>query len=267
MQFHRKPEEDFRVLVENYRHFLADTFPDGHNEPYITWGGYNLNRILTHMNWLHDPSCRFNFSSIISICGEDGETIAAFGHKNRYREIMLERERTQCFWEVLNAVKPRFLFLDLVEERFDIVSSGGRYLTKSDAYDSSDKKMTDDLVLKRFSAECNELWKRSATEFVQRIRKIIPDIRLVVVETLLSETVGDIENRKSFPNLDVICQTNSILKEYYSFLESLWPGAKVIRPVNDPLFFTDCRFEYGAVPSHLNELLNQKLALEIEQLL
>ena len=265
MQFHRKPESDFQELVANHRNFLQSTFPDGHNEQYITWGGYNLNRVLTHMNWLHDPSCRFNFSSIISICGEKGEQLSEFRHKNRYRQIMMERERSQSFWEVLSAVKPEYLFIDLIEERFDLIHTGNRYITKSDAYDGIIGENNRGLLIKRYSTECEELWRASAEEFTWRVRKAIPDIRLVIIESLLSETVGDIYNREYFQDLDNIRKTNTMLSGYYAYLESLWPKAIVIKPSNDPLYFTDSKFEYGAVPSHLNELLNQKLAEEIER--
>ncbi len=60
---------------------------------------------------------------------------------------------------------------------------------------------------------------------------------------------------------------NAMLKEYYTFLESLWQEARVIRFTEDPLFFTDCKYVYGAIPSHLNELLNQRVAAEMEQFL
>ena len=41
----------------------------------------------------------------------------------------------------------------------------------------------------------------------------------------------------------------------------------MIRFADDPLRFTDRKFEYGAIPSHLNELLNQELAKRIERML
>ena len=186
-------------------------------------------------------------------------------HKNGYRRIMLEREREFTFWQILEEVQPKYIFIDLVEERFDLILAGERYLTKSDAYDSSDGRETEGPVLKRHSPECTELWKNSASEFVNRIRETVPQIRLVIVETFLSETVGDIEHREPFPNLEEIRQINELLVEYYAFLESLWPEATVLRLSEAPLFFTDSKYEYGAIPSHLNELLNQKLAEEIEQ--
>lgn len=267
MQFHRKTTEDFRELVSEQRRFLGEAFPSGHNEPYVTWGGYNLNRILTHMNWLHDPSGRFNFSSIVSICGNAEGPMVPFRHRNRYREIMLERERTRAFWQTLEDVQPRYLFLDLVEERFDLIWTSERYLTKSDAYDGQSGEASDGRVVDRFGGECTNLWKGSAQAFVHRVQRIVPGIRLVIIETYLSETVGNLDHREPFSDLESIRRTNALLGAYYAHLETLCPDSVVVRPSEEALYFTDAKFEYGAVPSHLNELLNQQLAEKIERLL
>ena len=263
MQFHRKRREDFETLVGNYRRFLGETFPGGHNEPYLTWGGYNLNRVLTHMNWLHDPSCRFNFSSIVSVCGASESTLPPVLHKNRYRQLMLEREREQMFWKRLEDVRPKYLFLDLIEERYDLIEVQGRYLTKSDAYDGMTEGKTYGRVIDRFSPECKELWENSTREFVGRVRISAPELKPVIIETLLCENVGDITGTEAFPEWNEIRRTNALLTQYYSFLESLWPEALIFRPAADPLFFTDRKYEYGAIPSHMNELFNQRLAEEI----
>ena len=265
MQFHRKRREDFEILVGNYREFLGEKFPGGHNEPYLTWGGYNLNRVLTHMNWLHDPSCRFNFSSIVSVCGAPGSALPPAQHKNRYRQLMLEREREQAFWTRLEEIRPKYLFLDLIEERFDLIEARGRYLTKSDAYDGMTEGKADGRIIDRFSPECTALWENSAREFVGRIRAAAPELKPVIIETFLCETVGDITGTEPFPEGDEIRRMNALLSRYYSLLESLWPEALVLRPAADPLYFTDRKFEYGAIPSHINELFNQRLAEEIER--
>ena len=263
MQFHRKPEKDFRALVESHRAFLEKTFPGGRNEPYITWGGYNLNRVLTHMDWLHDPACRFNFSSIAGVTSGPGEPLPAFRHKNRYRQIMLERERTQSFWDTLREARPRYLFMDLIEERFDLIRLGDRYLTRSDAYDGRLDRGPEGRMIPRLSPECTKLWQESAEAFVRRVRLSAPRLQPVIIESFLSETVGNVDQRTLYPEVGDIRKMNALLGEYYRYLEDLWPEALVVRPAGDPLFFTDSRYEYGAVPSHINELFNQKLARRI----
>ena len=272
-QFHRRSDGEFRLLVGNCRSFLQEAFPEGKNAPYITWGGYNLNRILTHMNWLHDPSCRFNFSSIVSVCGDGAVgVVPPFSHRNRYRQIMLERERRQSFWDVVRETRPEYLFMDLVEERFDLLQAGSRYLTLSDAYDSrvpdAGEAPAPSERIPRQSAACTELWKRSAGEFTRRLKALVPEIRIVLIENYLSETVGDLSGRTAFPGLSEIRGINSLLAEYYAFLEELCPDAVIVRPAaEEPLYFTDRNYEYGAQPAHLNEIVNRKIAARLEALL
>lgn len=294
MQFHRKSPGDFRELTQNYRHFLAERFPEGRNEAYITWGGYNLNRILAHMDWLHDPYARFNFSSLISLLNRE---ISSYGqtHKNRYRQIMLERERIHSYWEVIAELKPKFLFIDLIEERFDMLQLGNSFVTMSDAFEgarftrgvnaidpsvqteagesagkgelTAEELMRLGQVISRNSARCTELWQQACQKMVKETQRICPDIRFVIVENYLCETVGNLESRKPFENIEHIRKINSILRQYYRFLKEILPEAPVIFLAKDDLYFTDEKYEYGAIPSHLNEIENQKIAKQIEEIL
>lgn len=294
MQFHRKSREDFRELVQNYRRFLSERFPEGRNEPYITWGGYNLNRILTHMDWLHDPYARFNFSSMISLLNPEN-AIYEQNHKNRYRQIMLERERTHSYWNLLAELQPKFLFLDLLEERFDILQIGNSFVTLSDAFAgakftrsiseitplvqmeadnfAANEEMTAEELVKfgrvipRDSGYCTELWQEACRNMVAETCHICPDIRFVIVENYLCETVGNLKGRKPFDSVEHIRCINAVLRQYYQYLKQLLPEATVISPAGDELYFTDEKYEYGAIPSHLNEIENQKIAEKIEKIL
>ena len=278
MQFHRKSPGDFRELVQNYRRFLSERFPEGRNEPYVTWGGYNLNRILTHMDWLHDPYARFNFISMVSLLNQKSLDYGQ-NHKNRYRRIMLERERLRSYWEILRELKPEFIFIDLIEERFDILQLGDSFVTMSDAFEGAtfsfagkEGLTAENLakfgqVIPRESARCTELWQQGCLDMVAETRRICPDVRFVIVENYLSETVGNLQDRKQFVNLESIRRINTILQQYYQYMKRLLPEAPVISPAKDELYFTDEKYEYGAIPSHLNEIENQRIAEKIEEAL
>ena len=278
MQYHRRSPENFRTLVQNYRSFLASRFPEGRNEPYVTWGGYNLNRILSHLNWLHDPGARVNFASLAGLLGE-GEPELALTHPNRYRQLMLERERTRGYWEMLETLQPRFLFLDLIEERFDLLELDGRLFTRSDAFDgatfrycgreglSAGELAACGRSIPRDSDEAAALWETACRRFVAETRRRCPDLRFVIVENYLSESVGDLESREPFAERESIRHRNEILRREYGVLKSLLPEATVIAPAGDELYFTDRRYEYGAIPSHLNEIENQRIAKAIEEAL
>ena len=270
MQYHRKSEADFAETVNNFRAFLKEAFPEKPALRCLNWSGYNLNRILTHMEQLHDPSCRFNFSSLISLHGE-ASPIVLKEHPNRYRRLMLKREQEQAFWTVLKEQQPEFLILDLLEERFDILQYGDSYLTVSDAfedlYPGDDEIFRQGRRIRRDSEECRVLWQKAAESFYSRLKDLCPNIRVVIVESYLCEKVGDCTRQTDYPEIGAIRRTNDILRAYYGFLREMIPGAGWISPAGDELYFTDRGYEYGAIPSHLNELENQKISEKLYDLI
>ena len=264
MQYHRKNPRDFRELVQNHRVFLAEAFPDVPNPVYMVWGGYNLSRILMHMDMTHDPSMRYGFSSILSVMTPPCET-GQIMHSNAYRRIMLEKEMERSFWKDLETVRPSILFLDLLEERFDLLRVGECLVTASDAWEGSSLRGMQGERIPR--AACDDAWRRSAGSFIDRIRTVSPDTQLVVVENYLTKEVGTLQERKPFAEQNEIIRINERLKEYYTFLRFLAPEALWIDPSDDSLYFTDAHYEYGAVSSHLNALENEKIAESIQRTL
>ncbi len=258
----RQPDS-FLVLTEKYRQFLRENFQDYQDKVYLTVGGYNLNKILSNMNILHDPSGRFGFSSLISIMNPI-KTDIVVSHKNKYRSFMLEREIRHQFWSVMEEKKPEFIVLDFIEERFDLVVCCDGYLTKSDAFDGCETKTEAERVIVRDSEECTRLWQDSARSFIQRMETDYPDTKIILVANYLSEMVGDIHSRRYFEDLEEIRKINRILKQYYLFFKQNCNKAKVVEASECENYYTDRLYEYGAVPSHLNELVNREIAEKIE---
>lgn len=275
--FYRREKEDFQLLTENYRAYLVRRFTGGPDYRYMTWGGYNLNRILCNMNVLHDPYCRFNFSSLVSLMHPVRDNISC-SHKNRYREMMLEREIHNQFWDILEEMKPEYIFMDFIEERFDLIAFGEGYLTKSDAFDGAQcmTGKSDDFdraqcmieksrVVPRKSEECRRLWEESCSQFVKKLQKEYPSVRIVLIKNYLSEKVGDIYQQKEYENIKEIREINRILEGYYRYFENQLAEVKAVEASECSYYFTDHQYEYGAIPSHLNELANQEIARMIER--
>lgn len=266
MQYHRRTPEEFRKLEKQMRSFLDDAFPEHRDSVYFTLGGYNLGRILIHMNMLHDPSCRFNFSSLAAIADRKpakNEEIV-IEHRNRYRRQMLEKEIKGSFWSQLEESKPDLLILDLIEERFDLIMTEYGFLTKSDAFDGLDEPVPG-RILKRDSTECENLWSRSVDLFFDRLRECRPGIRVVVIKNLLAEKYGIPGELTAYPEAGSIRSTNEMLKRYYSLLEERYPEFLYIDPSGTELYFTDREYDYGVQPSHLNEIINAEIARKTEK--
>ena len=57
------------------------------------------------------------------------------------------------------------------------------------------------------------------------------------------------------------------MEGYYQFFADRCGEVKVIEVRELPMYFTDRKYEYGAVPSHLNEIVNEEIAKQIEETL
>ena len=261
--FYRREKEEYLQLAKKYYSYIEEKFPGTFNFPYVTWGGYNLNRILGYMNVLHDPYGRFNFSSIISLMNPVREVKCI--HKNKYREIMIRRDIESSFWDIAEGMKPEYIFIDFIEERFDVIEASGGYITKSDAFDGADISLGEHRIIKRGSRECEELWEKSFRGFMERIRENLPFCRVVAVKNLLSTKVGDKDSQRPFEDAEEIAYKNRILHGYYRFLEENFPEIRVVDCTEDSLYFTDKEYEYGAIPSHLNDIENRKIAGRVEE--
>lgn len=264
--FYRREKEEFRRLANAYYSFIEERFPNTPNFKYVTLGGYNLNRILWHMNLLQDPYCRFNFTSIIALMNQV-EDVPVFHHKNRYREMMLEREFQNQFWDILQEMEPAYLFIDLIEERFDMIAYQGGYLTKSDAFSGITPMPEEMEIIPRNGERCDRLWRESCLRFIDRLQSQHPSIRIVLVKNYLSEKVGDINSQRDYENLDDIRKTNDILKTYYDFFEEHCDKLQAVEASACNYYYTDRQYEYGAVPSHLNEIVNEEIAKRIEKVI
>lgn len=260
--FYRRGKEEFFQLTEKYYSYIEKKFPGTLNFPYVCLGGYNLNRILSYMDVLHNPYGRFNFSSVISLMNPIKGMPCT--HKNRYREIMIHRDIESSFWDIIEEMNPKYVFIDFVEERFDIIQTAGGYITKSDAFDEADISLIEQRIIPRDSQECEKLWKKSFQGFMVRLQENVPTCKIVVIRNLLSTKVGDMTGQTFFEDIKKILQINQILEKCYQFLAENFPEVKMIDCTGDNLYFTDKAYEYGAVPSHLNDVINRKIAGKIE---
>ncbi|MBQ3400808.1 MAG: glycosyltransferase [Lachnospiraceae bacterium] len=273
MQFHRRTPEDFARLTARYRTFLAERFPGPGNVRCMSWSGYNMNKILTHLNILSDPYTRFNFSSLISLLpspgAEKSKVSAHAHHRNRYREIMVNRDLDRAFFGILAETGPDLFLLDLIDERFDILGTPGGYVTLSDAFEGTDlcgalreRVSGGHEVIPFGSPAWTALWEEAAELLFRTLSEA--GTRPVVIEAYLSEEVGSLREKREFPEIPHIRAVNAVLSRCYEYLRAHFPGAVMIPAADLPEYFTDEKYEYGAVPSHLNEIVNRKIAERIE---
>lgn len=261
--FQRNELNSYIRMKDEYKFYLCRWFPESINREYMVLGGYNLNRIAWSMRFLHDPNSRFNFSSLISIM-HPAHAEEKCEHKNIYREIMIKRDIASSFWDYMKCVYPQFVIIDFIEERFDIIAGWGGYITKSDAWDDIACYPEDARIVYRKSTECDELWKDSCTQFISKIHKEFPKTKIILVKNYLSLTYGNINKQYGYENRSELIEMNKRLKAYYEYFEENCGDVRVVETQTLNYYFTDEKYAYGVVPSHLNDIVNREIAKKIE---
>ena len=67
-------------------------------------------------------------------------------------------------------------------------------------------------------------------------------------------------NQFNIENVQKIRAVNAILSQYYGYIREYYPDITIVQVADLPEYFTDENYDYGAVPQHLNEIVNQKIA-------
>ncbi|MBQ1316529.1 MAG: hypothetical protein IIY46_03495 [Lachnospiraceae bacterium] len=181
---------------------------------------------------------------------------------------MLRREINGAFTDIAEKIRPEVFVLDLTEERFDLLYDSGRYYTASDALDGAeggpDRVFPDAERIAAGSARAAEAFAQGVSAVLAYLRRISPGIRVILVETYLSEKVGNLSGWEYYSELDRIRRDNAVLKERYARFKALCPEAAVVPAWRTEPYLTDRDYEYGALPQHLNGIVNRRIAAEID---
>lgn len=261
--FQRSKPDSYIRMRNEYKIYLHKWFPESTEYEYMVFGGYNLNRVAWSMKFLHDPDHRFNFSSLISLM-HPVNVKEKYTHKNIYREMMINRDVSSSFWEYVKSECPQFIIMDFMEERFDILKTGDGYITKSDAWEEVDGHPDEFQIIHRNSAECDSLWRDSCRRFISKVHREFPQIEIILVKNYLSLEYGNINEQHVYENKCELTEINQRLKTYYEYFEENCADVKIVETQTIDHYFTDENYVYGAVPQHLNDIVNREIAKRVE---
>lgn len=245
----------FKAEMDNC---LSDLFPDYSYEKIWLFGSANLNRIYRDLvleyypNELTTPM--YNFSSIISAVS-DCDVYSDIFHEKIFRKNMLKKDWKKLIWEK-NDLKPRFLLMDFIDERYDIIDRGGFYYTKSEVFEEAyfDGSIEPYSVISRKSIQCKELWEVQCRKFVDKIKSFWPDCKIILVELYLTNSYMLDGEKIKWKNEIYIKETNEMLKDYYTFIKNVVKNLKVVSIDNEKAY-TDAKFVYGCYPWYYNNQL------------
>lgn len=245
------------------------------NRHSFCFGSYNLmiiTKIFMHLDSSTVINEYFGGSSLISCMNNENENINKINvvHKNGFRRKMLINDFERRFMRLnpANFYDYDFLFVDFLEERYDIGKYKGEYFTISQAFlDIKDILAIEYEKIPAFSEPWWILWKEACDRFVDKILSFVGNKKIVLVKTYLSEKYFENEDEQLFPDIDRIREINIELGKCYSYFQMRCPSAIVIDIAGIEEYRTDKSFRHGCAPWHLSDFAYGIITKHIENTL
>lgn len=257
--------DKFKLEIDNC---LSELFPDYFYGNILLLGSTNLNRIFRELVLEYQPNemvtPMYNFSSLISVIS-DGITDIDIFHEKIFRKNMLGKDWTKSIWT--NKSKDvRYLLMDFIDERYDIIDKNNCYYTKSEAFEEAyfDGVIEPYTVIKRKSKQCRELWEIQCRKFIERINSYWSECKIILIELYLTDSYGSKDKKKKWNNQTYINDMNKELKNYYANIKAIAKNLTVIS-VDQKKMYTDERFVYGCYPWYYNNDLYIELTEKVRE--
>lgn len=237
-------------------------------------GSYNLMTIAkVVMNYEADKNVEMYFGreSLISIMGKNGNlNQVRIGHEIPMKNKCLIND----FSKRLVQYNPAefsdidYVFIDLLEERFDIGVYEGDFFTVSDAFlEAKENTRISYTVIRADSEEWYTLWKEACDRFIERILLYVRPEQVVLVESKLTEQYADQKGRHDFPDIEEIRKCNERLQKCYDYMKQMSSKFRVIPIEQMECYVTNVDFRHGRFPWHLGNMAYGRIGEYIKGLL
>lgn len=185
-----------------------------------------------------------------------------FHFDNLYRVEMVKKDLKKTWKKHLDNCK--YVLLDLLEERNDIIECRGCYVTKSEAFDEVCQIESDYRIISRKSEECRQLWKEACNAFFDIMEQ--EHKHVFVLELYLCESKGLRGKESLYENIKEIRTLNEELRYYYRYIKEKYPNVLMIS-MRQEVFFSSVNYPFGCYPWHYNEMALFRLSEDILKIL
>lgn len=269
--------EEFLHYKMEWGNFLNEKFPDVYQlydfNRFWIWGSYNLSRIVASLPKIepyklaeNDLPFYFGFSSIIPLMLSKGnsEIVPPHDINNKVREDALYKERSQVFKDI-KPEKEDYLLVDFLEERYDLIEEKmNTWTTLNEIWVKCGLEPENYNILERRSRECKSLWEEACLKFISLIKNKFNEKNIILVENYLAPKYK-FQGGGAVEWTD-IAETNTILKEYYTFFKKMLPDVKVLK-ISEELNYTSADSQYGKDPSYYNYKAHKAMARQLKELI
>lgn len=237
-------------------------------------GSYNLMTIAkVVMNYEADKNIEMYFGreGLISIMGDNGSlNKVSVGHEvpMKHKCLINDFSKRLVQYNPGEFKNIDYVFIDLLEERFDIGVYEGDFFTLSDAfYEVEDDLQISYTVISAESEEWFVLWKKACEQFIKRMLTYVSPQQIVIVESKLTEQYMDQNGRYDFPEIEKIRKCNERLQECYDYMKQINPKFRIIPIEQLECYVTNADFRHGCFPWHLGNMAYSKIGEYIKEAL
>ena len=167
---------------------------------------------------------------------------------------VLTNDHNKSTLSQLQQKQPKIICIDLIEERYDVISFANSYLTRSDEllkYHNDINTIQKDNLIKRGSEQAEELFYEKALSFCDKINSNHPDTLVVIHRATYCNYYR--ENGRIIKFAEKKCFSNSLINSrlelYYELLASKLKNVTSIR-VDEQLTLSCKHHKWGVSPFH-----------------
>jgi hypothetical protein len=211
-------------------------------------------------------------SSVISVVADPvplGEEEVVLDSAYQRRAVLADFNKT--FFPDLAALRPDWVVLDLVDERFNVLRTNGSFVTESSAFASAGLGTSERFSFKpvpRLTGEADELFGEAAKHFVNRLTEIVAPERVILHRGmwLTRYRRGEAIEKFPEPRLTYARQNNNSLLRQYDVLEGrLGEAAHVLGP-DLSSHVADYEHKWALEPFHYERAYNDAAVATIRQI-
>lgn len=271
------------ILHQRYKEFtdrqeqVARTlFPDIElkQDQICVIGSYNLMTIAkVVMNYEADKNIEMYFGreSLISIMGSNERlNQISVGHEIPMKNKCLRNDFSKKLvqYNPGEFEKIDYIFIDLLDERFDIGVYKDNFFTLSDAFQEiEDRLQISYSVISADSEEWFVLWKKACVQFIDRLLMYVRPEQIIIVESKLTEQYIDQNGKHYFSEIDNIRQCNKRLQKCYDYMQQINPKLRSIPIEQMEYYVTNADFRHGCFPWHLGNMAYGRIGEYIKEAL
>ncbi len=214
-------------------------------------------RIKTDQFQVEEYVARSCISSVISPAWPVNEDVFS-DLQSQFQKRMLMTDFNKLLFKNIFQTKFDYYLIDFIDERFNLVKSDKRIVTKSaELINSNFLRRTQEKIseIKRLDYPLLQ-WQKDCYAYVKKIKELIPEEKIIIVKGFWAEKYVNLEKEvvlfdgyKGF-HLSSIRKMNQLMNSYYDFLYSLLPHAILI---NFPDPIADENHRWGLSPFHYIE--------------